>query len=91
MKELCFEWDPHKSKANMAKHGVSLEEAASVFYDDWAVEFCDDKNSEWEGGFLLPGVSARMRLLLICHCYRADGSVIRIISARKATKKESKH
>ena len=91
MKELRFEWDPYKSKANMAKHGVSFEEAASVFHDERAVEFYDDKNSEWEDRFLLIGISAKMRLLLVCHCFRADESVIRIISARKATKNESKH
>ncbi|MBI9084137.1 MAG: BrnT family toxin [Desulfobacterales bacterium] len=91
MKELRFEWDPNKSKANMAKHGVSFEEAASVFYDERAVEFYDDENSEWEDRFLLLGISAKIRLLMICHCYRAGESVIRIISARKATKNESKH
>lgn len=73
----------------MAKHGVSFEEAASIFYDERAVEFYDDKNAEWEDRFLLLGVSAKLRLLMVCHCYRADDSIIRIISARKATKNES--
>lgn len=91
MNSLHFEWDPNKSKANQAKHGVSFEEAASVFYDEWAVEFYDDKNSEWEGRFLLLGVSAQLRLLMVCHCYRAGDSIIRIISARKATKNESEY
>jgi uncharacterized protein len=91
MKKLRFEWDPNKSKANQDKHGVSFEEAASVFYDEWAIEFYDDENSDWEDRFLLLGISANLRLLMICHCYRANESVIRIISARKATKIESKH
>lgn len=91
MKELRFEWDPVKSKTNQEKHGVSFEEAVSVFYDERAVAFYDDRNSEWEDRFLLLGISSKLRLLLICHCYRADDSIIRIISARKATKKESKH
>ena len=91
MIELRFEWDPHKSKMNLDKHGVSFEEAASVFYDERAVEFYDDDNSEWEERFLLLGISSNLRLLMICHCYRAEESVIRIIFARKATKKESKY
>ena len=91
MKELHFEWDPIKAETNLAKHGVSFEEAASVFYDGWAVEFYDDENSEWEDRFLLLGISGRLRLLMVCHCYRAGESVIRIISARKATKNESRY
>lgn len=91
MKELRFEWDPVKSKTNLDKHGVSFEEATSVFYDERAVEFYDDDNAEWEDRFLLLGISAKLRLPMICHCYRANESVIRIISARKATKKESMH
>lgn len=91
MQELCFEWDPIKSKTNLNKHGVSFEEATSVFYDNRAVEFYDDENSEWENRFLLLGISAKLRLLMICHCYRASDSVIRIISARKATKNESRY
>lgn len=91
MKELRFEWDPFKAKANEAKHGVSFTEATSVFYDERAVEFYDDENSEWEDRFLLLGISKKLRLIIVCHCYRVDDSVIRIISARKATKNESKH
>ena len=91
MKELRFEWDPGKSKANQNKHGVSFEEAYSVFYDEQAVEFYDDENSEWEDRFLLLGISAKLRMLMICHCYRVNESVIRIISARKATKKEARY
>ena len=91
MKELHFEWNPAKSKINHDKHGVSFEEATSVFYDDRAIEFYDDQNSEWEDRFLLLGISNKLCLLMICHCYRAGDSVIRIISARKATKNESKY
>ena len=91
MKELHFEWDPEKAEANPRKHGVSFEEAASVFYDGLAVEFYDDENSEWEDRFLLLGLSVSLRLLMVCHCYRAKESVIRIFSARKATKNEAKH
>ena len=73
----------------MEKHGVSFEEARSVFYDEHAVEFYDDEHSEWEDRFLLLGLSSRLRLLLICHCYREAEGVIRIVSARKATPSES--
>ncbi|GMW03824.1 MAG: hypothetical protein AMXMBFR84_49580 [Candidatus Hydrogenedentota bacterium] len=60
-----------------------------MFYDEHAVEFYDDKHSEWEDRFLLLGMSSRLRLLMICHCFRESGGVIRIVSARKATQRES--
>ncbi len=91
MTELRFEWDPAKAEANIRKHGVSFEEAISVFYDECAVEFYDDEHSEWEDRFLMLGLSGRLRLLLVCHCHRVEESVIRIISARKATRNEAKH
>lgn len=91
MKELRFEWDSDKAILNLEKHGISFEEAVSVFYDERAVEFYDDEHSEWENRFLMLGLSARFRLLLVCHCSREDESVIRIISARKATKNEASH
>lgn len=91
MKELRFEWDPAKAERNRRKHGVSFEEAQTVFYDESAVEFYDDEHSEWEGRFLLLGLGSRLRLLLVCHCYRERESVIRIISARKATQSEARH
>ena len=90
MKELRTEWDLCKADENIQKRGVAFEEAATVFYDEWAVEFYDDQHSEWEDRFLLLGVSAKLRLLLVCHCYREEQGVIRIISARKATEKESR-
>jgi uncharacterized DUF497 family protein len=91
MKALRFEWDSDKANQNLEKHGISFEEATSVFYDEWAVEFYDDEHSEWENRILMLGLSARFRLLLVCHCSRKDELVIRIISARKATKNEARH
>jgi uncharacterized protein len=90
MTSLRFEWDEAKNKQNQRKHGVSFGEAQSVFFDENAVEFYDDEHSEWEDRFLLLGLSARMRLVLVCHCLREGGSVIRIISARKATQNEQR-
>lgn len=89
MKRLRFAWDPIKAKINLHKHGISFEEAQSVFYDENAVEFYDDLHSEWEDRFLLLGISSKLRLLIICHCYRAEDGVIRLISARKATTQET--
>jgi len=91
MREIRFAWDPKKAEANVAKHGVSFDEARSVFYDENAVEFYDDEHSEWEDRFLLLGMSSRLRLLMIRHCFRESGGVIRIVSARKATQRESAH
>ena len=91
MSELHFEWDPDKAKTNLDKHGISFEEAMTVFYDEAAIEFYDDEHSEWEDRFLLLGVSSDMKLLLVCHCYRKEEFAIRIISARKATKNEAEH
>lgn len=92
MKTLRFEWDIEKAKINIEKHeGVSFKEAESVFYDERAIEFYDEEHSESEKRFLMLGLSAKLRLLLVCHCVRERDSIIRIISARKATKKEEKH
>jgi len=90
MKSLRFEWDEEKNRENQRKHGVSFAEAQTVFFDENAVEFYDDKHSEWEDRFLLLGISTKLRVLLVCHCLRESGSIIRIISARKATKNENK-
>lgn len=90
MKELTFEWDKEKDLSNQEKHGVSFEEAKSVFFDENAVEFYDFDYSHNEERFLLLGFSEKLRLLLVCHCYRKDDEVIRIISARRATKNEQK-
>ncbi|HUG21980.1 BrnT family toxin [Piscinibacter sp.] len=91
MSELHFEWDGRKAASNNAtKHGVTFEEARTVFVDERAKLIDDPDHSEDEGRFVLLGLSSTLRLLLVCHCYRSDGNVIRIISARKATAKESK-
>lgn len=90
MANIQFEWNPTKARANLETHGVTFEEAATVFFDDRAIEFYDDSHSEWEDRMLLLGLSARFRLLLVSHCYRESDSIIRIISARKATKNESR-
>lgn len=90
MSELRFEWDERKNKENQRKHKVSFEEAQTVFFDVNAVEFYDDPHSGSEERFLLLGVSAKLRVLIICHCLRKDGDVIRLISARKATKNEQR-
>ncbi len=86
---IQFEWDQSKATANLKKHGVSFEEAQSVFYDEFAIQFCDDEHSKEEERFLLLGMSDTARLLLVCHCEHEAGDLIRIISARKATKRES--
>jgi uncharacterized DUF497 family protein len=91
MKKIHFQWDESKAKSNEIKHQISFQEATSVFYDECAIEFYDDVHSKWEDRFLLLGVSDKLNLLLICHCYRENDETIRIISARKATKNESKH
>ena len=84
-----FEWDPAKAAANARKHGVTFEEALTVFYDEFAVQFFNTPHSAGEDRFLMLGMSSSANLLLVCHCEHHDGDVIRIISARKATKKES--
>ena len=90
MVDLVFKWDEKKNIKNLKKHGVSFEEAKSVFYDDNAVEFYDSEHSKKEDRFLLLGLSTHLRILLICHCYKEKDSIIKIISARKATKNEQK-
>ena len=86
---IRFGWDGAKARANLRKHGVSFEEAQTVFYDEFAIQFFDDEHSGDEGRFLLLGMSSGSRLLLVCHCERESGHILRIISARKATKRES--
>ena len=86
-----FEWDTAKATSNKKKRGVSFEEAQSVFYDEFAVQFFDDDNSLSEDGFLMLGFSDEARLLIVCHCERDQGNIVRIISARKAAKNESKY
>ena len=85
---IKFEWDTAKAASNKKKHGVSFEEAQSVFYDEFAVQFFDEHNSVSEDRFLMLGFSDEGHLLMVCHCERDKGNIIRIISARKATKNE---
>lgn len=85
---IKFEWDSAKATANFRKHGISFEEAQSVFYDEFAVQFFDEAHSIGEERFLLLGMSTNEHLLLVCHCEREADSIIRIISARKATRTE---
>ncbi len=90
MSTLRFEWDERKAAANAKKHGVSFEEAKTAFVDEHAKLIDDPDHSEDEERFVLLGLSSALRMLLVCHCYRSEGNVIRIISARKANAKESK-
>ena len=85
---LHFEWDERKSAANKKKHGVSFEEAQTVFFDEDAIEYDDPEHSDEEDRFILVGRSYQLRILVVCHCVRRSASVIRIISARKATRRE---
>ncbi|MEH6997408.1 MAG: BrnT family toxin [Limnobacter sp.] len=87
---IKFEWDPLKAISNRRKHGVSFDEAQSVFYDEFALQFFDDEHSEDEERFILLGLSDQRRLLMVCHCERQQGNSVRIISARKATKNEAR-
>ena len=88
MAEIRFEWDDSKNAANKRKHGVSFEEAETVFSDEHALFMADPDHSEAEDRFLLLGLSAPMRTLVVCHCYREQEEVIRLISARKADRSE---
>lgn len=90
MPALRFEWDNRKAAANLRKHRVSFEEARSVFFDEQARLIDDPDHSEEEDRFVLLGLSGALRLLLVCHCYRSEDEVIRIISARRATRTEAK-
>ena len=86
---MRFEWDPNKNELNRKKHGISFEEAQTVFYDEYAILFDDPDHSEEEDRFLILGFTQRERLCIVSHCYRGADEIIRIISARKATKTES--
>jgi len=86
--DLQFVWDPRKARVNTKKHGVAFDEAQTVFLDESALLLGDPDHSEDENRFLLLGVSARLRLLVVCHCYRESDSEIRLIMARKAERNE---
>ena len=88
---IRFEWDPAKARSNLKKHGIAFEEAKSVFYDEFAIQFYDEKNAESEDRFIMLGMSYESRVLVVCHCERGSGENIRIISARKATNNERQY
>lgn len=87
---IRFEWDENKNTSNKRKHRISFEEAQTVFYDDGALVIDDPEHSEEEDRFIILGISRKAKLLVVCHCYRAADTVIRIISARKATTNEER-
>ena len=87
---LKFSWDDKKNELNKIKHGISFEEASSVFYDDDALLISDELHTDKEERFIIIGFSYKFNILVVCHCYRENDSLIRIISARKATKNERK-
>jgi uncharacterized DUF497 family protein len=86
-----FEWDENKNNINKVKHGISFEEARSVFYDEYAILFDDPDHSIEEDRFLIIGMSETEDVCIVSHCYRDDNEKIRIISARKASKTEQKY
>jgi len=90
MDEIKFSWDARKAKQNIKRHKVSFEEAATVFYDEKAIEFFDPDHLKHEDRFLMLGLSWRFRILVVCYCLCKQGPEIRIISARKATRKEKR-
>ncbi len=84
-----FEWDEDKAEANIRKHGVSFDEAKTAFMDTEALLVNDPDHSLYEDRFLLLGKTTAHRLLVVCHCYRSSDAVVRIISARKASRREA--
>ena len=88
---ITFEWDDRKAEANEKKHGVSFKEASTVFYDPHALVIEDIDHSFDENRFIIVGTSAVARVLTVCHCYKETNELIRIISARKATKNEEEN
>jgi len=90
MKGFRFVWDPGKNRTNLAKHGVSFEEARTAFLDANAKMYFDPDHSETEDRFILLGISFQLNVLVVCHCYRESQMVVRIISARKADRNEQK-
>lgn len=90
MESIKFDWDENKNKINLKKHGIDFEEAKTVFYDDDAIMFDDPEHSAEEERFLILGITKYENLCIVSHCYRDGDNIIRIISARKATKNETK-
>lgn len=90
MENIYFEWNENKNQINRKKHGIDFEEAKTVFYDDDAIVFDDPEHSVEEDRFLILGITKHERLCIVSHCYRGEDNIIRIISARKATKNETR-
>jgi uncharacterized protein len=88
MSDPRFVWDERKNRNNLRKHGVTFEEASTAFYDENARAFDDPDHSDEEDRFILLGLSFRLNVLVVCHCYRESESSVRIISARRADKQE---
>ena len=91
MKNLLFEWDENKNLSNQKKHNVSFEEAKTVFFDEKARLIADPDHSNGEDRFVIMGISSTLRVLVVVHCFRQNDEIIRIISARKATRNEQKY
>ena len=85
---MIFEWDDTKNEINLKKHGIDFDEAKTVFYDERGIVFDDPDHSTDENRFIILGRSINSNICMVCHCFRKDDEVIRIISARKATRKE---
>jgi len=77
-----FEWDRDKHLSNIRKHGITFKVAAKAFFDPNAVTVDDDEHSQEEDRFILIGMNEHDKMITVCHCYRDDGNVVRIISAR---------
>lgn len=90
MSNIRFEWNRRNADVNLKKHGVSFDEAMTAFYDAQARYILDPEFAGSEDRFVLIGTSVRLRIIVVCHCCRKNDSVIRIISARKATARERK-
>lgn len=88
--DMEFQWDNRKAAGNLRKHGIKFDEASTAFYDADAMVIHDPDHSDEEERFILLGISSKQRSLIVCHCYRENDEVIRIISARKATRKEAR-
>ena len=89
MSDFRFEWDSAKNDSNQKRHGVSFEEGITVFYDENAVLINDPDHSLDEDRFIMIGMTLKLRIVMVCHCYRENDNVIRIISVRKSTKQET--
>ncbi|PJD93013.1 MAG: hypothetical protein CK423_07980 [Legionella sp.] len=89
MTSITFEWDASKESLNTKKHGISFDEAKTVFFDESAKVIHDPDHSDNEERFIILGLSVNVRMLVVVHCYRKNDRIIRLISARKATQKES--